>query len=405
MRKNLLIGIGILIFAAVALWFLFTIGDTPAADNGSNATSSPFGLGDISGSVPAAQPDFEGEVLLLGEPRTSEENKGLKLFKLEAAPVAGFVVLTRGSTTSVRYADRGTGNIFETKLPDVEKKRLTNETLPQIYEAHFRDDGLAVLFRTLDENDVVKNMALSLTAPRATSTDNFYALTMILLRGEIDSLSTGPGDLITYVLKDADTVTSSKFNGESAKNLWRGSFDTWRTGRLGAGTLVFTKPSSQLPGYAYRLSSGNLVRLIGPYDGLIATANPAGTHLIYSYAGGTETKLFAEEIGKSTPVEFLPSTLADKCVGSAQEQGVFYCGAPRGGVAGTEPDLWYQGKTRFSDDIWRFNALTESADLVLEPETNFGVYLDVSLPQFSSDEKYLVFVNRTDLSLWALTLR
>ncbi|MBX4206258.1 hypothetical protein KW784_00475, partial [Candidatus Parcubacteria bacterium] len=225
------------------------------------------------------------------------------------------------------------------------------------------------------------------------------------LRGEIDAVSIGAGDSLMYVVKDSNAVVSSKFNGDAVKTLWSGPFTAWRTGRLGSGTLVFTKPSATLPGYAYSLASGGLTKLLGPLNGLIATANPAGTYLIYSYVSGNEEHLFAKEVGKSTSAEFSPSTLADKCAGSVKEKGIFFCGAPSGGVSGAEPDGWYQGKTHFSDSVWRFDALTQSATLLADPEEGFGVSLDVSLPQLSPDEKYFVFVNKSDLSLWALSLR
>lgn len=408
MRRYFIV-IGVLLLAAGALWFLFAMGreeGTPAGPE-AVATNDPFGMGpDVAQEgIPATEPTFEGEALPLPIAQVEVVKEGVKLFKLEASPVAGFIILTSGTTTVVRYADRATGNIFDVRLPTLEKKRLTNNTLPQIYEAYFRDDGAAALFRALDENDVVKNMALALTPPKATSTDALYTVSMTLLRGQMDSIARGAGDIISYVAKDANAVASSKFNGEGVATLWSGPFTSWRTGRLGAGTLVFTKPAATLPGYAYRVSAGTLTKLLGPLNGLIAMANPLGTHLIYSYTEGASTRLFAKEVGKSASTEFTPSTLADKCVGSVQEKGIFYCGAPAQGVGGTQPDAWYQGKAHFSDSLWRFEAATGAASLALEPEGDFGVALDVSAPQLSPDGKYFVFINKSDLSLWGAKLK
>ncbi|MBX4206524.1 hypothetical protein KW784_01935, partial [Candidatus Parcubacteria bacterium] len=205
-NRNLIIGIAILLFAGLILWLLFFRSSatpliaglilwllffrssaTPLIPIGGIATSSPFGLGEASG-VPAVQPDFEGEVAPLPEASGGGETEERRLFKLNASPVAGFVVLSRASTTAVRLAERATGHVFDVKLPEIEKVRLTNNTLPQIYEAYFRQDGSAALFRGLDESDTIKNMALAFSAPRASSTDGLYGVSMALLRGEIDAV-------------------------------------------------------------------------------------------------------------------------------------------------------------------------------------------------------------------------
>ena len=409
MTKKLIAILIVILLLAGGAWLWWGRASSPAGTSGEPLSgASPFGTpeGGVA-NIPAAQPSFEGEVAPLVAPSTQDNGQAdkLRLFKLESSPVAGFVALTRGTSTVVRYTERGTGHIFETKLPDVQKVRLTNETLPQIYEAYFRQDGGVVLYRTLDESDVVRNMALTLTPPRGTSTEALYTISMTALRGQIDSISSGPGDVLTYVLKDTQTITSSKFNGDGVKNLWSGAFTSWRTGRLGTGTFVFTKPSASLPGYAYSLASQSLTKLIGPLNGLVVTANPAGTYLIYSYSAGNTTRLSTRGVKAGVPADLSPATLADKCVGSAQGVAIFFCGAPTRGLTGREPDQWYQGKTHFSDEIWRFDAISQGATLIAELEGEFGVTLDVSSPALSSDERYFIFINKNDLSLWALSLR
>jgi hypothetical protein len=408
MNKTLAIGIGALVLAAGLLWFLFTLGgnEAPLAGPNTIATGTPFGTGEgIQEGIPASYPDFEGEAEPLPLAQVGVVDEGVKLYKLEASPVAGFVALTQGATTTVRYADRATGNIFDIRLPTLEKKRLTNNTLPQIYEAYFRDDGAAALFRSLDESDAVKNMSIALTPPKATSTDALYTLSLALLRGQIDGIAKGAGGTLLYVLKDSNAVVSSAWSGEKLATLWSGAFGSWRTARLGSGLLIYTKPAAALPGYAYRVSGGALAKLLGPLNGLVVGANPTGARLIYSYTDGNTTRLFAQEVGKTATTEFSPGTLADKCAASTREASVFYCGAPAVGVQGAEPDMWYQGKAHFSDSLWRFDAATGAASLVLEPESDFGVSLDFSLPEISLDGKYFIFINKSDLSLWAIALR
>lgn len=402
MKKILLIGIGTILLLAVALGLYFGSKQAPNAAPTDTLIESPFGT--PNSDLPAAQPGFEGEVPPLEELQANGSQDTLKLFKIESSPVAGFVALTRGSTTSIRYAERATGHISEAKLPEIEKKRLTNETLPKIYEAYFRPDGTAVLYRTLHDGDSVKNMSLALTAPRATSTEEFWKITMTLLRGTLDSFSVGRGDTLFYVIDDSHAVVSSTFAGTGVKTLASGPISPWRTAPWGTSALIFSKPSSRLPGYAYTFAGSSLTKVLGPLNGLVVTPNPAGTHLLYSYVSGNTTSL-AIATGSGTRSDFTPATLADKCVGSSAERGVFYCGAPQGGISESEPDNWYQGKTSFSDEVWRFDAGTEGAELILSPESSFGISLDIMKPALSPDERYLVFINKKDLSLWAIRLK
>lgn len=399
--KNLGIVIGILLILSVAAWFLFS-GESDAPTVGeSPLTGSPFGIPETL-DIPAASQGFEGRA----EPLASaEEVVETDLFKIAGSPVAGFVPLARGTSTVVRYVDRATGHIFETRLPlgeeVLEKKRLTNNTLPQIYEAWFRPDGGAVLLRSL-ENETVKNMSVTLTPPRATSTAGaLYTPSLTLLRGVIEGLSVGAGNTLFYVAKDSRAVVSSTFGGESVRTLLSTPFTAWQTGRFANGTLLFTKPSARVPGYAYTLSNGGLTKLLGPLNGLQALASPSGAYLLYSYFDG-ETRLAAQRSG-GAPTSIVPATLAEKCVWSTREGAVFYCAAPDN-LSLAEPDSWHQGKSHFSDYIWRFNAASEIGELVSEPKNEYGLDLDVFRPALSADERFLIFMNKTDLSLWALRL-
>ncbi len=409
-KKNLLIVIGIMLVLIVGALLVWSGGDTTDTPTDTPVTGSPFGLGsDDTVSVPAASRNFQGEVEPLPE-ASFETGEDYKLFKLSGVPVAGFVSLARGSSTVVRYTDRATGHIFDMKLPvgeaggeSVEKVRITNNTLPQIYEAYFRADGNAVLFRSLD-GETVKNMSLSLTASKATSSNGLYSVSLTLLRGSLDGISVGAGDTLVYEVRDSRAVVMSKFSGDGSKSLLSHPFTAWRTARLGTNTLLVTKPSFLLPGYAYSLTGqGALTKLVGPLSGLTAVANPAGTTLLYSYSGAPS--LFAKNLSNGTVTSLTPSTLADKCVGSVKEKNIFYCGAPSLGLSGNEPDQWYQGITHFSDNIWSIDTNSESSSVLVEPSSAFGLELDIMNPSLSPDEKYFVFINKRDLSLWALRLK
>ncbi len=410
---NIIIAGAVVLTVFLGVWFFFSTSGDSLPGETPTATSSPFGSGEVDG-VSSRNPSFEGEVPLVG----GDEETQSKLFKIAAAPVAGFVALNRPAvgassspTTIIRYTDRATGHIFDATMPirgvgQLAKKRITNNTLPQIYEAIFRADGAAVLLRGLqEEGDTIENISLTLTPPTSTSTDALWSVSAASLRGQVDSPSAGTGNTLVYALRDTGAIMSSTFQGEGIKTLWSSGFTSWRTSKFGANTLVFTKPSAAVPGYAYSVSSaGALTKLLGPLNALSAVGNSAGTRLFYSYISGPY-KMAVYNVTQETSEEISPATIPEKCVWSTKDAESFFCGTPSEGLSGTQPDDWYAGKTHFSDYIWQFNAATQTSSLIMQPKANFDVDLDVYNPALSLDESYLIFMNKTDLSLWAVYLR
>jgi hypothetical protein len=77
---------------------------------------------------------------------------------------------------------------------------------------------------------------------------------------------------------------------------------------------------------------------------------------------------------------------------------------PSSGLRAGEPDLWYQGISHYSDRIWRFDVDTDYADVAVDPKKDFNIDIDAEKLFLSPSEDYLFFINKNDLSLWALKL-
>src|SRR3989344_2103504 len=195
--KKILIIIPILIILSLGGWILFRKIGAPMEET--TSTESPFG-----------SPNEQGEEMLTNDnpplasigTTTAEEiiSQNKKLFRLSDLPVAGAVVITRSTgsgkastTTFVRYVERATGHIYEVDLSNLEKVKIVNQTLPKIYEAYFRPDGNAVLYRYLkNDSDTVENLSLSLNI-QASST-KLYTTNSTMLRGDISSVAVGTGN-------------------------------------------------------------------------------------------------------------------------------------------------------------------------------------------------------------------
>ncbi len=373
----------------------------------------PFGSGEDL-DLPIRPPgDATGDTVIEGvvdEFGSATED----LFRISNNPIAGSVIFERGTNLVVRYAERATGHIFEVVLPrstsssQFTKTRITNNTLPKIYEAYFRSDGSAVLFRSLrDDSDVVESLSLSLTPPSTQATSSeFYNVAATALRGDIGSVAVGTGNTLFYSLRDAASIVSSAFNGSGAKTLATSAFTDWRLASAGNSVLVYTKASANTSGYAYRLNtaSGGLTKVLGPLSGLIVTPNSAGNRLLYSYVDGGRTRLFAKNTADNSNIEISYSTLAEKCVWSTADTEIIYCGTPDNGVGAGEPDNWYKGITHFSDLLWQLDTKDNIAQLLAEPQKEYDVDIDAVDLKLSPDEDYLIFTNKLDLTLWALRI-
>ena len=395
--KKILIILIILVLAILTGWFLLRGGEAPLV--GTIMDGLPFGSGENTQlTTNDQQPTTDGtETNELG---TSSGN----LFRISDVPVAGAVAINRQGLTFIRYVDRATGHIYEVDAATRNKRKITNQTLPKIYEAYFRPDGNAILLRYLKNNsDVVENVSLNLTL--STSSSTLYTIASTLLRGDISAVSVSSAGALFYALSDTSSIVTSAFNGSGLRTLLNSPFTDWKLTSSGNGVVLSTKTSSGTPGYAYTLtaSNGALNKILGPLNGLIVTPNNAGNRVLYSYVENG-AKFFAKNLTSGSISEILPATLAEKCVWSTKYIDEVYCGAPVGVVGNNEPDNWYKGVTHFSDRLWRFDTATQIAELLAEPKVDINIDLDIYQPKLSPNEDYLIFINKTDLSLWVLKL-
>lgn len=406
MKKKIFIagGVGLVVILAI----LFFLQGEDASVGPSPVENLPFGSGEgVSQPGDGLTVDEENELIFddAGIPRTN-------LFRISDNPTAGALPITRGGQTIARYVERATGHIVEVILPQgeelaaVERRKITNTTMPKIYEAYFRADGGAVLLRSLRSDlDAQNNTSLTLSAPTGTSTDGLYGISAAAFRGDMGSVAV-QGNNLFYSLKDSKTIVSSTFNSESPRNLMTSEFTEWIIKPAGANLIIYTKASQGVLGYAYLLNTtnGSLTKLLGPLEALVVTPNQAGTRLAYSYKEGGLTVAETKNLQNGAVLTLIPATLADKCVWDSTQVAILYCGVPlhRAGIG--EPDNWYAGVSSFTDRIWMFDTNTEIAQMISAPEITQNLSLDVYRPNISPLGDYLIFMNKRDLSLWALKL-
>lgn len=400
-KKTLIIIIGIIVIlvAGFSSWFFFFRNTTPAP-NTNPTTGLPFGEG--SGNVAPGEQNSD----IVGTISDSGNKPTNKLFQISDAPAAGFVAFSpkKDAPTIVRYVDRATGHIYDVNPFTLEKTKVTNNTLPKIIEAHFKNDGGAVLLRSLTNSDTIQNISLALNAPKASSTDALYTVTATGLRGNMGDVWVGPNNSLAYSLIDDNSISVSNFDGTKATRLFSSIFTDWRVRFDNPSNIVLvTKASANISGFAYNLDikNGSLSKLIGPLNALTLIENPDNKKFAYSYNSNGKTIFEVQDSTNGDITNILPVTFADKCVWSKKNTNVLYCGTPVN-IGVFEPDNWYQGKSHFSDQIWKFNMTTATSEILSEPK---GLDIDIVNISLSANEDYLIFINKNDLTLWALKLQ
>jgi hypothetical protein len=410
MSRKLLITIivGLIIVFGVSLWFFFFRSEPVTTVSTAPTAGLPFGQGGDNTPLGSGFGESSAETGVSVGLNASGKPVS-KLFRITEQPVAGMVSFNKNKIPVVRFVERATGHVYDVDPTTLEKIKITNNTHPKIQEAYFKNDGSGVLLRSIKEgSDAVENISLSLTAPKATTTDTLYEVKTTFINGNLGDISVGPNNSLVFVLEDTGSVATSLFDGTKGVNLFTSAFTDWEVLWPTTNAVILTtKANSGVSGYSYSLNttSGALSKNLGPHDALTTLGSPDGRNIAYSYSSKGKTVFAYKNLIDKSGYEILPSTFVDKCVWSKSEVGVLYCGTPSTNIGQKEPESWYKGLSHFSDQIWRFNLQTNTSEVLAEPKKDYGLNTDTTHLTLSPDEDYLFFINKNDLSLWALKLR
>ena len=77
---------------------------------------------------------------------------------------------------------------------------------------------------------------------------------------------------------------------------------------------------------------------------------------------------------------------------------------PKQFLEGNSLALWYKGLSFWSDDIWKYDTKSNTSSLIENLGSDSGQSIDVIKPILSDSERYLIFINKTDNTLWSLDL-
>jgi hypothetical protein len=449
MSKRNLILIAVIIIMIVVVAFTFfsiykpTNTNTSGGTGGTNFLSSffPFGKNTTTNPTNGTQPvDISGYT----PPTTPETPKEL-LAKVSSMPVAGYGIFTKerikvietpptpttdttptiatnpttpavtptSPTTefvpAVRYVERATGNIYETFADIISEAKFTTTIIPQVYDAYFGDSGNSVVMRYLKEDgNTIESFVGKVPKEVLGQNTSPSELTGSFLPENIKDISLSPNNSsIFYLFNNGDSTigaTASSY-GDKKNQIFSSSFNEWLSQWPNNRMITLnTKPSFGVPGFMYSLdpSVKKMNKILSGINGLTTLTSPSGKLILYN---DNNLTMHIYNIDTSDAMSLGIKTMPEKCVWDKASANL-YCAVPNYVTGTNYPDVWYQGETSFSDQIWKVNIETGSATMLADP-TSFsgGEEIDGIKLSLNESETYLFFVNKKDSYLWELTLK
>lgn len=388
MTKKILLIIGIVVVIGIVVFLIWGSQPQTAGENRvgfSIRDYLPFGKGDET-STSTASADDTGK-MPADNLSVIQENKPIpRLRKLSSEPVAGAVIFSTGitktnATSTVRFVEKGTGNVYEAKSDSLVIQRLTNTTIPKIVRAFWPPNGSGFLAQTLiAENEVVETSFVKLNKNKASTT----AESLTPFSTTISKLPTGIKEIA--IKPDGSKIFYYTINS---------SYSNWFISNPDgtSSSLVMTHPLTEwLPKWI----SANTIMM----------QNKASSEaVVYNYFFDVSSKVLKKAGINNAGISSQTNTLEEKCVRATKEKSTtLYCATPYQFPNGNYPDIWYKGLVSTEDFIQKIDLGNDifynTADLSSLSNQKIDV-VDMSL---SPDESHLIFRNKIDGYLWLLRI-
>ena len=396
MRRTLILGAVALVVLLAAGFFLFfqnsgePSGDTSSGQGGGFfASLFPFNFGGGGG---AAVDSGNGETPIV------DERPIPRLRQVSAEPVGGgFLFTSDRASTTIRYVERATGHIYETAADSLTARRISNTTIPGVFETFWEDENNLII-RYLTENLDIETFAITL----AEAAEEEQTVNGIFVPSW-DRAALDPERETLFTVTRAQAGSSASLfraDGSNPRTVLASPISSWVPLQSRNDLFLQTAPAPEVPGYLFRVSNQNLVRALGPADGLMAVVSPSGRYILSSAntERGIELSVFDTS---SNEAQTLPlATLAPKCAFVSETPVRIFCGVPSEFPGGEYPTDWLLGRVAVSDDLWLISLPDGAATFLAAPSEDYDVSLDIENVIVDEEGSYVGFTNKNDLTFW-----
>ncbi len=402
-KTYIIIFVVLSIILAVLIGYYFTRTRNPQTDGGiTNVFKNFFPFGGEDGGL-IDNNNFPEENPIIDEEENTDFQKRLR--KISSEPVAGAGVLDIRAGTIVRYIEKATGHIFEVELFSPRQGRISNTTIPRIYDAVWGNNGNSIMARYLkDDDETVDTFSITL-GEISTTTEN--TVSGIAFPANIYDLSVF-NNSVFYIEKSQNGSIgyTSNFSGGNRILVINSPVKEFNSQYVNSRIVALnTKPEEGTDGFLYFLdvTNASFRKILGNIKGLSSLVNNNASKILY-LRQGSEFNMFLYDNNQKTNSLLTPETFPEKCVWSNEDTNIIYCAVPRDVIRSGSLTNWYKGLVQYSDDVWVFDTLNLTSQIISNLESEGGEAIDVIKPILSTNEQFLVFINKRDGSLWSLDL-
>ena len=394
MDKKKIIMIAVVVILLIFLGFLWFFSNQDSASEG----------GGSLGGFPSGALFGDDRLNNITEQQRVEELKEKGFVQLTARSVSGAEAL---SSTTIRYIAKETGHIFDINIEEMNNERVSNTTIPKIFEAIWSSQANKFVAKYVEDIEqgqrLISVMRIFLASVAGDETSQ--VLEGVFLPKGIDEVAISPdGERVFYILESEGMYYGfvANFNNDDRRVIYMSSYGDFNISWPNQNRIVLlTKPSGNVKGFVYFLNPNTerVEKIIGGVEGVTVLVSPDAENMIYGFNSGKLVEIRSFNIEDSSIADVPTRTLPEKCVWSKKEEGILYCGVPTFMPRAKYPDDWYKGLVSFNDSIWRVNLLSGEAKKILDNSNTDAINLFLT-----PDEKHLVFMNKTDGTLWRLEL-
>jgi len=337
-----------------------------------------------------------------------KQNNLTQTGKIDTATAPLFIKTTILSSTSevvnpyeivpsIRYVERVNGHIYRMFLDTKSKEKISNSTIPSIYEAFFDSTGQTVIYRYLSNDKSISSYLATLSTAKGE-----------FLPPDISDVSISPDKTkFFYLSENSNGVTGviGDFSDAKKDSVFSSPFTEWLSQWDNNQKIYLTtKPSYSVDGSMFILnpSTKTINKVFGGIAGLTTSVNQNGSGVLYSTSSTEGPKLGIFDIEKNTSNDLKTFGLPEKCVWSGDNINV-YCAVPNVITGNQYPDSWYQGLVSFDDFFVKINVVSGEVETIANSKNETPV--DGTHLFLDKTESTLFFTNKKNSTLWGLKLK
>lgn len=348
-------------------------------------------------------------------PTPIEGDAGGDPLTIEPTPTEEIIV---EDAIAIRYMEQSTAHIYETYTDSLIETRISNTTIPRIYDTYWNLNGESLVFRYLEDGtNKIQTYLATLSSPSVFAEGGSSESPSMLkdLKGNflvegIADISVSPDKTRFFTLEPVVggvVGITEDFIGGTKSQVFESSLSEWLSFWPNSTTITLTtKPSGLVPGYMYSVdvNKKSFDKVLGGIVGLTTKMSPDGKKVLYSASVANGVRLYSYDLNTKSITDLGMSTLPEKCVWSKDSITV-YCAVPKSFSSGTYPDVWYQGRVFFEDVLWSMNLDTSVYYTLIDPSDVLNTSIDMTNLFLDGGEKYIFFTNKKDGILWSYRIQ